>query len=217
MARLWALQHGDHETLTLGGYRQKAIQAYLASVSFADEQVGRILTALDASQHRANTLIALWSDNGFHLGEKLHWRKFTLWEQATRVPLIVVDPRHPNAVAEVHQPVSLIDLFPTLLGMAGVTQMTGVDGESLIASDRKGVPVATRPVVMSWGQGNDSIRWGQWRYTRYADGGEELYNLLKDPWEHDNLADFDAFQGQREELKELLQRVLIRDRRRHHG
>lgn len=206
-ARQWINRQPDHDTLTRSDAWLPAVQAYLASVAFVDEQVGRIVDALDRSPHHNDTLIALWSDNGFHLGEKLHWRKFTLWEQATRVPLILVDPRTSGNRDSVDDPVGLIHLFPTLLDMAGVEPMPGIDGISWLPYLR-GEDASRPPAVMSWGRGNDSIRQAGWRYIRYRDGGEELYDLRRDPWEHTNLRDDTSFAQYRENLSRQLQESL---------
>ena len=105
------------------------MRAYLASISFADAQIGRVVDALDSSAHARNTVVVLWSDHGWHLGEKNHWHKSTLWEVATRVPLIVSAPGHRPGVCA--RPVSLVDLFPTLIELCGLRRIAAHDGESL--------------------------------------------------------------------------------------
>ncbi|WP_245415205.1 sulfatase [Hoeflea marina] len=186
-ARLWATNPPDHETVLLHGQWRHAVQGYLAAISYCDSQIGLILDALDASPYRDDTMIVLWGDNGFHLGEKLHWRKFVLWEEATRVPFIVVPPGG-GGRARVDSPVSLVDLFPTLCELAGLAPIDGVDGESLTPLMHSDTASRSGPAVITWQQGNHSIRSGSWRYTRYRDGGEELYEQMADPYEWTNLA-----------------------------
>lgn len=187
IARAWASNPPDHATIAANGQWRHAVQGYLAAVSFCDAMVGEILAALAASPAAGNTLVVLWGDNGFHLGEKLHWRKFTLWEEATRVPLIICAPPNAHTFAPiVEQPVGLISLFPTLLELCGLPAPSQIDGSSIVsAMQRRSDPA---PVVSTWLEGNHSIRQGQWRYTRYADAGEELYNHATDPNEWCNLA-----------------------------
>lgn len=177
-----------------------AVQAYLASISFADALVGRLIDALHRSPYAANTIIVLWSDHGWHLGEKHHWHKFTLWEEATRVPLIVVAPgvTSPGRCA---QPVSLIDLYPTLVELCGLPARSEFEGESLVpllADPESGWDRAA--VVTTQGPGNHAVRSRDFRYIRYADGGEELYDHRTDPNEWTNL----AVDGSRAELIQRL-------------
>nr|WP_321361151.1 sulfatase [uncultured Hyphomonas sp.] len=172
IARQWALNPPDHETVTRAGQWRHAVRGYLAAIAYCDEQIGRLIDAVDASPAADNTIIVLWGDNGFHLGEKLHWRKFVLWEEATRVPFIVVPPARAGiAPARLRDPSSLIDLFPTLFDMAGLDPLPGVDGTSLLPLIR-GETLPPRPAVTTWQKGNHSIRFGHWRYTRYRDGTE---------------------------------------------
>jgi arylsulfatase A-like enzyme len=165
------------------------VQAYLAAISYCDGKIGEIVAALDRSAYADDTAIVVWGDNGFHLGEKLHWRKFVLWEEATRVPLIVVPPRrHRTMQTLVDTPVSLTDIFPTLFDRAGLTQPFAADGRSLVPLMRGEKTERDGPVVTTWMAGNHSLRSGPWRYTRYHTGGEELYDHRTDPYEWNNLA-----------------------------
>ncbi|QXD25850.1 sulfatase-like hydrolase/transferase [Opitutia bacterium ISCC 51] len=110
-----------------------AIQHYLASISFADAQVGRVLDALNESPHANNTIIVLWSDHGWHLGEKQHWHKRTLWEEGTRIPMIVAAPQVGDAGQVCKQPASTVDLFPTLIELCNLnTPDQTLDGLSLV-------------------------------------------------------------------------------------
>lgn len=187
-ARAWALSPPDHEAVLKHGQWRHAVQGYLAAISFCDSMIGMLLDALDASPHRDNTMVVLWGDNGFHLGEKLHWRKFALWEEATRVPFILVPPAGTGSVPRFDGPVSLVDLFPTLCDFAGVDPIDQVDGISLAPIIRGTTATRDGPAVMTWKRGNHSIRSEHWRYTRYREGGEELYDQRSDQFEWTNLA-----------------------------
>jgi len=199
IAREWALQPRDHELVTGRGQWRQAMQGYLAAISYVDSLIGELVAALDRAGLAESTTIVLWGDNGFHLGEKLHWRKFVLWEEATRVPLIVVQP---GATARrVYEPVSLIDIFPTIADLAGLKNMPPIDATSLAPHLKDGGPSRSSPALMTWGKGNHSIREGPWRYTRYRDGTEELYDLLADPHEWTNLASAPSYRPVCERLK----------------
>lgn len=186
IARKWALDPPDHELVVRTETWRPAVRAYLACISYCDWMVGRVLSALEASDHADDTWIVFCGDNGFHLGEKLHWRKFTLWEEATRVPLIIVPPRGQDGVARVDSPVSLMDVAPTLMEACGLSFSHQTDGLSLAAM-MMGHQRA-EPALSTWGRGNHSVRSGQWRLTRYADGAVELYDHVSDPNEWTNLA-----------------------------
>ena len=188
IGRNWALSPRDHELVTSRAQWPQAVQGYLAAISYADALIGRVLDTLDTTGLSASTTVVLWGDNGFHLGEKLHWRKFVLWEEATRVPLIVASPSGHTAPRRVYEPVSLIDIFPTLVELGGVDNAPVCDAFSLtpfLARDDARRPA---PVITTWGRGNHSVRAEHWRYTRYIDGGDELYDHAADPYEWTNLA-----------------------------
>ena len=170
------------------GRWRECVQAYLASISFADALVGRLLDALDRSPYAKNTIVVLWSDHGWHLGEKHHWHKFTLWEEATRVPLIIAAPMVTKAGSRTAQPVSLIDLYPTLIELCDLSRNDRLDGVSLVPLLRDAAAKSKRPAVTSHGRGNHSVRSQRYRYIRYADGSEELYDHRTDPHEWTNLA-----------------------------
>jgi arylsulfatase A-like enzyme len=187
IARRWALSPPDHELVITRGQWRFAVQGYLAAISYCDWIVGRLIEALDRSGLADETTIVLWGDNGFHLGEKLHWRKFVLWEEATRVPMIIVPPAAVPAQPRYDAPVGLLDIFPTIADLCRIENPKDIDGRSLVSAITQNHDLA-EPVLMTWGKGNHSVRSGEWRYTRYSDGGEELYHHPSDPNEWTNLA-----------------------------
>lgn len=170
------------------GSLRRYVQSYQAAASFADAMVGRVLDALDASGKASNTIIVLWSDNGYHLGDKNSCVKFTLWEKSCNVPLIIVAPGIAAAGTRCSQPVSFVDVFPTLVELAGLPAAEGLDGRSLVPLLRNPAMQWEQPALMTSGRGNHAVRSQRWRYIRYADGTEELYDHEKDPWEWKNLA-----------------------------
>jgi arylsulfatase A-like enzyme len=167
---------------------REAVATYAAGATYADEQLGRVLDALDASPHRDNTIIVAWSDHGYHLGEKDHWTKFVLWEKANRVPLVIVAPGVARPGGKSDRPVSLVDLYPTLVELCGLPARPDLDGLSLVPLLRDPAAARQRPALMTEMPGNHAVRSDRWRYIRYADGGEELYDHSADPHEWTNLA-----------------------------
>lgn len=173
--------------------RRRVIQSYYACVSFVDDMVGRVLDALEAGPYRDNTVIIFWSDHGWHLGEKRSWRKFTLWEESARTPMIVVDPRRPESAGrECRRPVALLDIYPTLSELCDIPVPRWCDGRSFTPLLEQPDTDWPYPALTIQGKGNYSARTEEWRYTRYFDGGEELYNHRDDPYEWRNLADVPA-------------------------
>lgn len=193
--RRWALEAvtaGSHKTVLRFNQWKHAVAAYLACVTFVDAQIGRLLDALDRSPHADTTHIVLWSDHGWHLGEKQHWGKWTGWERSTRVPLVVIPSKKSSDRFQVgsvcRQPVSLIDLYPTLIELCRLGSRDGLDGQSLVRLLRQPDQNTGRAVVTTFDEGNHAVRDAQWRYIRYADGSEELYDLQADAHEWTNLA-----------------------------
>ncbi len=183
------LPKGDHkEVLDISpSYWQELVRAYLACTTFVDDQIGRVLDALDKSRYADNTIIVLWSDHGQHLGEKRHWRKQALWEESTRVPLFFSVPGLENRNELRDQPVSLLDIFPTLTELCGLPEQE-LDGVSLVPMLKDGNAERGAPAVTTRYYGNHTVRTRNWRYIRYRDGSEELYDHRNDPGEHLNLA-----------------------------
>jgi arylsulfatase A-like enzyme len=183
---------------------KEGVQAYLASISYADAMLGHLLDALDQSGRAENTIIVLWSDHGFHLGEKGRWRKTTLWRESTRVPLIVVAPGVTQPGTKTDSVVSLLDLYRTLVELAGLDMPAHPEGVSL-------VPLLEDPDV-AWDHaaistnafGGHAVSTDQYRYIRYSDGSEELYDIASDPHEWRNLAGDPAFANVKTDVAEWL-------------
>jgi arylsulfatase A-like enzyme len=184
---------GLHKSVAQYGEWEHAVSSYLASISFVDELIGNIMAALQDSGHADNTLIVMWSDHGWHLGEKEHWGKATGWFESTRIPMIIVPPgsRAPEGfepgVAS-KRPVNLLDLAPTIADITGVPLQDSWEGNSL-------KPLVQDPdrewqdyTHTTFGLGNHTISTERWQYIHYFDDSEELYDLQSDPNEFANLA-----------------------------
>jgi choline-sulfatase len=176
----------EHGWMKQSGQWPHAVRSYLASVSFADHCVGMVLDALQQRADRDNTVVCLFSDHGFHLGEKERWAKRSLWEDGTRVPLIVAGPSIKPAVCD--RPVGLIDIYPTLLKLTGQKINPQHEGQSLTPLLEDPAQKWDRPAITSFGRGNHAVRSTRWRYIRYVDGSEELYDHDRDAHEWTNLA-----------------------------
>jgi arylsulfatase A-like enzyme len=176
----------DHEYIVKHNQWDATIQAYLASIAFVDRQIGKLLDVLKQNPRGRETIVLFVSDHGWHLGEKKHWCKAAIWEQTTHIPFIVWGTGiEPGTICE--QPVSLIDVFPSLVDLAGFSPPDFLHGTSIAPQLRD--PDSKRPpVICSYGQGNTAIRTQRWRYIRYEDGSEELYDHRMDPDEWRNLA-----------------------------
>ena len=178
-----------HEWIVANGQWKKAVQGYLASLAFADEMVGQLMDALDNGPMANNTTIILWGDHGYHLGEKQHWEKFALWENTTHIPLIVVSPGHTTPMTQCDSPVSLLDLYPTLVDLCGFQKPPQqIEGESLVPFLEDPNRQSNRVAITTQGKQNHSVRSKRYRYITYADGTQELYDHDSDPHEWKNLA-----------------------------
>lgn len=184
-----------------------AVQAYLASTSFTDSQVGRLIAALDASPYAKNTLVVLFSDHGFHLGEKQRWAKQSLWERSTRVPFIIALPNQSEG-RRCSQAVELLSIYPTLVDLCGLTMPGEVEGVSLRPLLDDPASPWDRPAITTYGKNNHAVRSEHWRYIRYADGSQELYDHRKDAREWNNLLGDDGNTDNPE-----LQRVIAQHQR----
>jgi len=183
----WKLPEPRLETLEHYGEWRPLVRAYLACTSYMDSQVGRVLAALEATGRSKDTIIVLWSDHGWHLGEKAISGKNSLWDRSTRVPLIFAGPGIVKA-AKCSRPAELLDIFPTLLELTGFPTRPDLEGHSLVPQLKHAAAPREWPAITTHNQGNHGVRTEQWRYIRYADGTEELYDMQRDPNEWDNLA-----------------------------
>jgi arylsulfatase A-like enzyme len=168
-------------------YWKEVVQAYLACVAFVDHQLGRVLDALESSPYAENTIVVLWSDHGYHLGEKNIVAKMTLYEESSRVPLIFAGPGIPEG-ATCDRPVGLIDLYPTLLELADLPANPQNDGHSLVPLLKNPDARWGYPALTFWGRHNTAVRTDKYRYIRYEDGSEELYDHSVDANEWNNIA-----------------------------
>ena len=195
---------GDHAAILQSGRWKEAVQAYLASIAFCDAMVGRLLDGWEKSSHRDNTIIVFWGDHGWHLGEKEHWRKFALWEEATRAPFIWVAPGVTKPGGVCQRTVDFMSIYPTLCDLAGISIPDHAKGPSMrpVLAD----PNAEwkTPGITTFHRHNHGIRTEGWRYIRYADGGEELYDESADPYEWTNLANDPKYAMQKAEMVKLL-------------
>jgi len=195
-----AKPEGDHARVLQYNQWRKAVQGYLASISFVDECVGRVINALETSPYRDNTVVVLWSDHGWHLGEKLHWRKFALWEEATHNVLMFRAPNVTQPGSCCEAPANLIDIYPTLIDLCGLQPKSELEGISLLPLLKNPNTKWERPALTTHGRNNHSVRSQQWRYIRYEDGSEELYNHDTDQLEWYNLANDPQYQTIKTEL-----------------
>ncbi|MGB3584925.1 MAG: sulfatase [Tunicatimonas sp.] len=190
----WAIKSGSWDEI---------IQAYLACVSFVDYQVGQLLESLKKSAYADNTIIVLWSDHGYRLGEKGTFAKHALWEEATHTPLIFSGPNIP-AGKVVDEPVELLSLYPTLLELAGLPAYERNEGRSLVSLIQGPSNDEDWSAVTTFGRNNHAVRTKNFRYIHYEDGGEELYDHTTDPQEWNNLASQVKYQSQKEKLSKYL-------------
>ncbi|MCM8543031.1 MAG: sulfatase [Lentisphaeraceae bacterium] len=193
---------------------QRAVRGYLASISYADAQLGRLLDAYEASGRNKDTILVLWSDHGMHIGEKQNWEKFTCWEESTRIPLFVVAPGITKGGEVCSVPVTALDIYPTLVELSGnsVSEQplkTQLDGESLLPLLKDVNAKRIQPAITSYENGH-TVRTRNWRYIYYPEAGhmEELYKHTNDQAERNNLAYdpayFDQLVKMRTEMKKWI-------------
>ena len=183
---------------------KQGIQGYLASIYFADTMLGRVLDSLESGPNKDNTIVVLWSDHGWHLGEKQHWQKYTAWRVVTRVPLMIRVPNltKPETICE--EPVNLISLFPTLTELAGLPANPVAKGPSLVPllKDPKAEWDHVSVTYLSE-RGSYGLSDNDWRMIQYANGENELYDIKNDPYEWTNLAEKKEHSERLAELKKL--------------
>jgi len=200
---------GDHQAVTNVSktFWRELVRANLACIAFVDAQVGKVLDALEVSQYQDNTIVMLWSDHGQNFGEHRNWRKMSLWEESTHVPLVIKMPeqaKEQSAGKTCEQVVSLLDVYPTLTELCQLPTVGSNEGLSLTTllnnpRYRRNIPATT-----TWGYGNHAIRSERWRYIQYRDGSEELYDHQIDDGEHENLANDEAYLQVKNSLKRWL-------------
>jgi len=197
-----------HELFVTKNLWHDAVRAYLSTVSYLDHQVGRVLEALEKSPYAKNTVVIIFSDHGFELGEKERWAKRSLWERSTRVPLMIKAPGIKKGVTT--KPVGLIDMYPTLLALCGLPPIENLDGRSLVPLLEDNNTEWNHPAITTFWKNNHAVRSEHWRYISYADGSEELYDHCKDPHEWYNLAGLKKYKSIIEEHKQFLPRINVK-------
>ncbi len=190
----WAIESGEWKNI---------VQAYLACVSYVDYELGRVLDALENSKYSDNTIIVLWSDHGYRLGEKGTFAKHALWETATKTPLIFSAPNLPKG-KKINAPVELLSIYPTLLELSGLPAYARNEGKSLVTMMQKDEGLKDSNALTTYGYNNHAVRTNQYRYIQYEDGTQELYDHNNDSNEWKNLAGKPEFKDIIEELKLLL-------------
>ena len=184
-----------HKHVVKAGQWQKAVQGYLASIAFADAMIGKLLDELEKSSYAKNTIIILWSDHGWQLGEKQHWRKFALWDNLARTVMVIKAPKGvalpegTKSGVRCERVTSLMDIYPTLLELCDLPPRPELDGHSLVPLLKNPQAPWPYPAITTYDYWEFSVRNEDWRYIRYIDDSEELYDHRVDPEEWTNLAD----------------------------
>ena len=205
--RKMAKPDGDHRKMVESGRWKEAVQGYLAAISYCDAMIGRLVDGLEKSPHRDNTVVVFWGDHGWHLGEKDHWRKFALWEEATRSPLIWIAPglTKPGTVCD--RTVDHMSIYPTLTDLCGIPTPKHVEGPSIKVLLQDPAAAWDRPALTTYRYKNHAVRSEGWRYIRYENGDEELYDEAADPYEWKNLAKDPAHAARKAELAKAMPTV----------
>lgn len=190
-----------HKNVVESGKWKEAVRGYMASITYADAMVGKLIENLNNSKYAENTIVVIWSDHGWQLGEKMHWRKFALWENVIRTLLMIKVPENIASMPQgsyngkdVTSLTSLLDIYPTLLDLAGIPANSQLDGKSLLPLLKNPDAEDSREIITTYDFGDYSLRYGDWHYISYVDGSEELYNLRDDPEEWYNLVDRNWFE-----------------------
>jgi choline-sulfatase len=199
-----ARPEGDHAAIVKSGRWKEAVQAYLATIAYCDYEIGRLLDALDKSPKRDNTIVCLWSDHGWSLGEKSHWRKFALWEEPTRTVHIWKVPGLTPAGKASDRTVDYVNIFPTLCQLTRLPKPAHLEGHDISPLLKNPQAAWNHPAITTHGFKNHTVRTEGWRYIRYDNGDEELYDAKADPLEYTNLARSPEHAARKAELAKLL-------------
>lgn len=199
----WKLPEARLSWLEKNHQWRPLVRAYRASTSFMDSQVGRLIDGLAASGHLDDTIVVLWSDHGWHVGEKGISGKNSLWERSTRVPLIFAGPGVMTG-SVCTQPAELLDIYPTLLAATGLPARDGLEGHSLIPQLHDPATPRPWPAITTHNADNHAVRTTRWRYIRYADGSDELYDMATDPNEWTNLVNDPHYAAIKTDLSKFL-------------
>ena len=185
-------------------------QAYLATIAFSDQTIGVLVDGIKKNPQANNTVVVLWSDHGYHEGDKNPEGKTTLWEAANHCNMMILDPRRKSASSGLHSQaqVSLQDLYPTVVSLAGLERPEHVHGYDLTPLLDNPAQMWDKPVLATFGANNHAVRYQNYRYIRFSDGGQELYDLTADPHEFTNLAKQSAYQGKLTEFSQRLEILL---------
>lgn len=204
-------QRGNyHKHVVKAGLWKKAVQGYLAAICYADYLVGQLLKALEESEYGDNTIVVIYSDHGWQLGEKEHWRKFALWENAINSVCMIKAPKEISGYADVKngyvsdKNVSLVDIFPTLTDLCGLPQKEGITGRSLTPLLLNPTKQWSYPVITTLDDNHYSVIQDQWHYINYDGKDEELYNLKEDPNEWYNIAADTSLKNVKQQLRALI-------------
>ena len=185
------------------------VQAYLATIAFSDHCLGVLFDAVNQNSECENTVVILWSDHGYHLGDKNREGKTTLWEASNHCNLMIADPRKDEQFGkECHATVSLQDLYPTIAGLAGLDRPGHVHGYDLAPLLEDPGANWDYPVLSTFREGNHTIRTAEFRFLRFANGDMELYNIQKDPFEQNNLVNEPEYAERAVEMNETLDSIL---------
>lgn len=193
----WAKESGEWK---------KIVQAYLACISYVDYELGRVLDALENSTHADNTVVVLWSDHGYRLGEKGTFAKHALWETATKAPLIFAGPNVPKG-KKMDTPVEMLSIYPTLLELSGLPAYSRNEGNSLVNMMQHDVDTSDAYALTTFGMNNHAVKTNNYRYIQYEDGTEEFYDHNTDPNEWTNEASNPKYKEQIAVMKKYLPRV----------
>ncbi|WP_400077548.1 sulfatase [Winogradskyella sp. R77965] len=193
----WAKESGEWK---------KIVQAYLACISYVDYELGRVLDALENSKYGDNTIVVLWSDHGYRLGEKGTFAKHALWETATKAPLMFAGPNLPKG-KKINAPVEMLSLYPTLLELSGLPEYERNEGNSLVSMMQNDEGLSESKAITTFGMNNHAIKMNGYRYIQYEDGKEEFYDHRSDPNEWTNEAENPKYKTQIEKMKGFLPKV----------